>query len=129
MIDASIKILQTINPHQYGVRELASEIKCRPESVIENLKQMEEEGLITIQFKSLNKRGRPKKIPTITELGVEYLRSYDEMQSKKLKARKNDFISVRRDLERKHRLTEKSKSTHDIFFELREALVAIRNST
>lgn len=128
MIDENIEILYSINSQEYGVRELARSIHRRTTSVVENLHQMEEQGLITFKTQLSNTRGRAKKVPIITNLGKEYLRSYNEMQSKTLKAHQSDFKNALKNLELKKRMIERGKNPHDLFVELRETLVAIRNA-
>lgn len=96
--------------------------------MIEDLKRMEEQGLITFIYESSGKKGRPRKMAQATELGKEYLRDFHQMRAKTLSARRIDFESVFKDLELKHRLVSQGKHPHELFMELRDALIDIRSA-
>ena len=100
----------------------------RPATVIATLRRMGEQGLITFEAQASSGKGRPKKIPQITDLGEAYLMRVNEAQRTALKARQTDFDSVVTDLERKQRLIERGSQPHTLFMELREILVAIRDA-
>ena len=128
MIDETVEILQAIKPQSRGIRELAETLHHRPATVIATLRRMEDQGLITFESQASCGKGRPKKIPQITDLGEAYLMRATEVQRTMLKARQTDFDSVVTDLERKQRLIERGSHPHTLFVELRETLVAIRDA-
>ena len=128
MIDETVELLQSISPQQRGVRELAETLHHRPTTIIVTLIRMEFQGLITFESRSSGSKGRPKKAPRITDLGRAYLARFNEMQRNLLRARQTDFESVVTDLERKQRLIERGRHPHNLFVELRETLVAIRDA-
>ncbi len=128
MIGETIELLRFINPPGYGVRDIARNLHHRPNSVIKNLKRMKEQGLITFQLKISNVKGRPKKIPKITDLGIEYLESFNEMQSKILKARKADFDKALKDLKLTERMINRGRKPDELFVALRDVVFSIKGT-
>lgn len=123
-----IEILQSINPHGCGIRDLAKNLHHSPTSIIKGLSRMEEQGLITFQDQLSGNRGRPKKTPEITGLGKEYLKSFNEMRFKMLKARKSDFEKVRKDLELTERMINRGRKPDELFAALRDVVISIKSS-
>ena len=121
-------LLSMLEDNRLGVRELAKRMRRRPASVIMELRRLEDKGLAVFRPESQHDRGRPKKVPVVTELGAEYLRSLRQMESKVLLSGRADIERVRRDLELKHRSVSRGKHPHDLFVELRDAIVDIRDA-
>lgn len=116
--DIRISLLKAMNPHPLGVRELAKKIHIRPKKVISMVKEMEEHGLLEKNVEKRTKKGRPRYMIKPTILGEDYLKTYNELELKPLRSRKNDLIRASRDAEYVKRLVVRGLSPFQLFLEL-----------
>jgi len=120
-LDQRAQILEAISPASCGIREATEELRWAPSRVINLLRKMEGEGLITeVQSNSTrsSKRGRPKKIMACTPLGSEFLEIYRKLKMKPLRARKEDLEHAVKDALYTERLVTNGHSPFELFMEL-----------
>jgi DNA-binding MarR family transcriptional regulator len=123
-MDQIAQILETVLPAELGVREVARELRWAPSRVVNLLKKMEDEGLIVWvedknTYSSMRaRRGRPKKIMACTPLGLDFLKTYEKLKVKALRARKEDLEHAARDAQYTERLVTAGHSPFQLFMEL-----------
>lgn len=129
MLDERVTVLQTIDSNPYCVTEIVQRLRWKTKKTISLLKAMEREGLIDLlESTSSRKKGRPKKVATITLLGKELLRTFAECKKNIIQINENDIRSVVHQVSLRKRLQEQNISPYQRFFELNELAFRIRNS-
>jgi DNA-binding PadR family transcriptional regulator len=93
-------------------------LKWKTAKVISLLRKMNEEKLIDLREGAHLRRGRPKKNMTCTALGFEFLETYRKLETKPIRARKEDFDRAVKDAAYAGRLVENGHSPFQIFMEL-----------
>ena len=89
---------------------------------------MKDEQLIEIKSLDAPKKGRPKKFITATSLGCEFLNDYKKINSKPLRAKKQDLDHAAKDALYAMRLVENGHSPFQVFLELNMIASNIKNS-
>lgn len=117
-LDQRAQILNTIKSAPYGIREVIQKLKWRSSHTISLLEKMKDERLIEFQSTRKNKRGRPKKNITCTHLGLAFLETYKKLQTKPLRARKEDLEHSVKDALYTDRLVANGHSPFKLFLEL-----------
>ena len=112
------QILNTVKLAPCGIREIIQKLRWRSSHIISLLEKMNNERLIEFQFARRNKRGRPKKNITCTPLGLAFLETYKRLQTKPLRARKEDLEHAVKDALYTERLAENGHSPFKLFMEL-----------
>jgi len=122
--DQRAQILETVLPAERGTREVIRTLRWAPSRTVNLLKKMEDEGLIiSVEDDNMHssmraRRGRPKKIMTCTPLGIEFLKTYEKLRMKSLRARKEDLEHAVRDAHYTERLVKAGHSPFQLFMEL-----------
>lgn len=117
-LDQRARILSTVRSAQYGVREVIQKLKWRSSHVISLLEKMQDERLIELQSAHTKRRGRPKKNITCTPLGIAFLETHKKLQTKPLRARKEDLEHAVKDALYTDRLVANGHSPFKLFLEL-----------
>ena len=117
-LDQRAHILNTVTSAPCGVRELIQKLRWRSSHVISLLKKMKDERLIELQCARTRKRGRPKKNITCTPLGLAFLETHKKLQTKPLRARKEDLEHAVKDALYTERLAANGHSPFKLFMEL-----------
>jgi len=112
------KLLKVVNSHPTYVREIIRKLHFRPKTVISLIKDMEEHGLLEKKVEKRNMRGRPKYMIKPTILGKDYLETYEALNLKTLRSRKNDLKKAIKDAEYVKRLEARNLSQFRLFLEL-----------
>lgn len=120
------ELLKVTNPHPCGVRELVKKLHRSTRTVVSLIKEMEEQGLIEINVEKRNTRGRPRYLIKPTSLGEDYLATYNNLELKPLRSRRNDLVRAIRDAEYAMRLESRGLSPFQLFLEL-NSLVTTNN--
>jgi predicted transcriptional regulator len=127
LLENKVSILGYLIKETCGVKELAENITMHPKILIKTLRELERDGHITYMKQTLS-RGRPKKVPVITGLGCEFMRSYQELQNKRLKINRNDVKRAVLQAELAEELVAKGISPYIRFLELTDIVLHIRNT-
>ena len=117
-LDQRAHILNTVRSDPCGVRELIQKLRWRSSHVISLLEKMKDERLIELQRACTRKRGRPKKNITCTPLGLAFLETHKKLQTKPLRARKEDLEHAVKDALYTERLAANGHSPFKLFMEL-----------
>jgi DNA-binding MarR family transcriptional regulator len=117
-LEQQAKILKTATQTPIGIRDLAHTLNMKTANAIALVNKMEQEQLIKTHSQTTNKKGRPKKLVTPTELGTEFLRTYQQLTLKPLRATKADLDHAVRDAQYAKRLVERGKDPFEVFMEL-----------
>jgi len=117
-LDQRAHILNTVRSDPCGVRELIQKLRWRSSHVISLLEKMKDERLIELQRARTRKRGRPKKNITCTPLGLAFLETHKKLQTKPLRARKEDLEHAVKDALYTERLAANGHSPFKLFMEL-----------
>jgi DNA-binding MarR family transcriptional regulator len=128
-LEQRAQILEVVTSVNCGVRDLARMLKWKTAKVISLLRKMNEEKLITLQEGAHLRRGRPKKNITCTSLGFEFLETYRRLETKPIRARKEDFDHAVKDAAYARRLVENGHSPFQIFMELNTIACNIKISS
>lgn len=113
-----IEILKVVDSHPTHVREIVEKLRFRPKTVISLLKDMEEHGLLEKKIEKRNMRGRPRYMINPTILGKDYLKTYEALNLKTLRSRKNDLKKAVKDAEYVKRLEARNLSPFRLFLGL-----------
>jgi DNA-binding HxlR family transcriptional regulator len=127
LLENKVSVLGYLIKETCGVKELAENIVMHPKILIETLRELERDGHIAYKKLALS-RGRPKKVPVITGLGCEFMKSYRELQSKRLKINRNDVKRAVLQAELAEKLVAKGISPYNRFLELTDIVLNIRNT-
>lgn len=127
MLENKVSVLRYLLKGTCGVKELAENIGMHPKILIATLRELERDGHITYKKQALS-RGRPKKVPVITGLGCEFMKSYRELQNKRLKINHNDVKRAVLQTELAEKLVAKGISPYNRFLELTDIVLNIRNT-
>jgi predicted transcriptional regulator len=128
-LEQRARILEITKSTPCGVREIVQLLKLKTSNVISLLKKMEQEQIVTMQFTSRPKKGRPKKCIIPTRLGYEYLDAYKKLSLKSLRATKQDLNRATKDAMYVSRLVENGHSPFEVFMELNMIASNIKNSS
>ncbi len=128
-LDERAQLLDAISSTRTGVKDLISVLNWRPSRVIALLQLMHQERLVDFQSAPSEKRGRPKKILFATPLGLEFLQVYRDLQTKPLRARREDLIHAAEDAQYVQRLLEYGHSPFRLFTELNTIVNNIKISS
>lgn len=112
------ELLNAVKSKDGGVRELASELRRRTDTVVSLIKVMEEQGLLKRETRKPNARGRPRILVKPTTLGEDYLAAYTKLDLKILRSKRADLVQAARDGEYASRLESRGLSVFDLFLEL-----------
>jgi len=127
MFDAEIRLLAMCSERRYGVREMLENLGGSHTGNMHRLKQLESSGALEYEYTS-NGRGRPKKIATLSLLGVTLLdkiRSVNEMMTK---VNDNDVNSVKEQLILRKKIIDSGIDPYERFIEMNDIALNIRNS-
>jgi len=125
-------ILKAVTSSTYascGIRDLAQKLKWKTSTVISLLREMSQEKLIEFQAIRGSTRGRPKKTIKCTNLGLDFLETYEKLRMKPLRARKQDLEHAVKDALYTQRLVDRGHSPFKLFMELNTIVRNIRNSS
>jgi len=111
-------ILEVVESASCGIRDLAKTLKWRTSTVVSLSKKMNEERLIEFRTIKHDNRGRPKKTMAITPLGLDFLETYRKLETKPLRARKQDLEHAVKDALYTQRLINRGHSPFKTFMEL-----------
>ena len=129
MIEERVALLQTINGGDYGVNKLMQLIRFQHDKIIALLRDMEKEGLIIfLKNNNSKRRGRPKKIPRITELGEQMIFDFQKCRRNIIQINDNDIKHCKRQIALREILEKNNISSYQSFFELTDFVFNIRNS-
>lgn len=117
-LDQRAQILNIVKSAPCGVREVIQNLRSRSSNTISLLERMKDERLIEFQIAPRNKRGRPKKKITCTPLGLAFLETHKRLQTKPLRARKEDLEHAVEDALHTQRLVTNGHSPFKLFLEL-----------
>jgi len=113
----------------WGIRDLSQKLKWKTSRIIALSREMNEERLIEFQTIKSPKKGRPKKAIVCTNLGLDFLETYNKLRTKPLRARKQDLEHAAKDALYTERLIVRGHSPFKLFMELNEIARNINNSS
>jgi DNA-binding PadR family transcriptional regulator len=134
-MDQRARVLETVLPGERGIREVIKELGWAPSRIVDLFRKMEDEGLIIwmensdMRSSMRARRGRPKKIMMCTSLGIEFLETYEKLEMKPLRARKEDLEQATRDAQYTERLVTAGHSPFQLFMELNDIVSNIKISS
>ena len=128
-LEQRAQILEISSSSPCGVREIVHLLKLKTSNVISLLRRMQEEQLIETESVAASKKGRPKKCIKTTLLGCEFLDDYKKLNSKPLRARKQDLDHAVKDALYAIRLFDNGHSPFQVFMELNMIASNIKNSS
>ena len=124
VVSLQAQILENISKDVCGIRDLLEVMSYRNETIVNTVREMEDQGLIKTSPKVTGRRGRPKTQMIITELGRDYLAAYMRLEKIGLQASPADFVKAKRDGEYAARLVDRGVDPIQAFIEL-NALVTV----
>jgi len=119
-VDDKAMVLRAVSSSPCSIRVLMEMLHWKTSKALGLIREMEEEGSIELREEKGNKRGRPRRMATVTPLGEEFLRDYKRLEEKRLKARKTDLQRAARDAQYVDRLVEAGQDTFKLFLELND---------
>ncbi len=119
-VDDKVTVLRAARSSPCSIRALMEMLHWKSSKALGLIREMEEEGLIELREEKGNKRGRPRKMPTVTPLGEELLKDYKRLEEKRLRARKTDLQRAVRDAQYVDRLVEAGHDAFKLFLELND---------
>ncbi len=117
-LEAESKLLSIVSERPLGVRELAKAMRKRTQTVVSLIKNMETSGLVDVRPEKGERRGRPRKVVSITVLGEDYLETFEELRVKPLRSSRNDLVRAKREAEYVNRLIARGVDPRRAFLEL-----------
>ena len=114
------ELLRLASTGSTGLLLLARKLRIGPAKLITLLDGMREEGLVDIDEAHSNRAGRPMRRVKATELGMEFLKAFDELMLKTLKSRRAELQRASADAEYAKRLASRGVLPYDLFLELNE---------
>lgn len=103
-----------------GVLRLSRELRIGPARLIRLLDEMREEGLVDIDEIHSKRAGRPMRRVAVTELGKDYMDTYNKLALRLLRSRRADLQRASADADYARRLASKGVPPYDLFLELIE---------
>lgn len=113
-------VLRTLSMQSLGTRELLKLFKKRNKTIINQIHEMKNQGLLRTTPTKPSSRGRPKEKLIVTELGHKYLKTYTKLEHLPLKSTKLDLMKAKRNIEYVNRLISRGKDPFKSFLELNE---------
>lgn len=114
-------ILGALSQPRAGVARMARELHISPSSLIGELAELRESGLVEFSFVRRGKPGRPMRSIEATALGKEYLLACERLERMVPRSRRSDLRRASSDAAYAERLAAIGVSPYALFFEL-EAL-------
>ena len=127
MFDYEIHLLGICSERQLGMREMLRTLGGSHTSNMERIRELETAGALEFAY-TLNGRGRPKKIVTISPLGVTILDKLRSVNVMMIKMNKNDVRSVKEQLRLRKKIVESGIDPYEKFLEMNEVAINIRDS-
>jgi len=112
------QLLSIVKGRAVGVRGLAEAMRMRTQTMVSLIKKMVAMGLVEVSPERVDKRGRPRQVVSITMLGDDYLKTFNELKVKPLRSNRNDLMKARRDAEYVNRLVARGRDPCQAFLEL-----------
>jgi len=100
------------------VRELMNRVPIHRNKAMGLLKNLEDSGLIGFQKES--SRGRPRKIAVVTELGADFLGTFEKLQRSRLWINDKDVQRVAKQVEQVRRLEAMGVDPYQRMLEMAE---------
>jgi DNA-binding PadR family transcriptional regulator len=122
-----VMLLGKLEERTCGVREVITLLGGRPSRVLQMLAKLELEGLVESRLER-GKRGRPKKVYCLTELGRKFLQSYRDCERFRLRTSPEGATRVIRQTREVERLIRAGRSPYQMLWELDEIVRAVKNS-
>ena len=113
-----LAILRALSEPHSGVARMAKELRVGPSSLIGEMADMRESGLLDFGSARTGSRGRPRRSVVATALGTEYLRSHERLERIIPRSRRSDLRRAALDGEYAARLAAGGVSPYALFFEL-----------
>ncbi len=117
-IESRFQLLTSIKGRSLGVREMIKTLSKRAETVVSLIKEMESMGLVEASLSKSLRKGRPRRVISMTILGEDYLNTLNELRVKPLRSSRNDLVKAKRDAEYVRRLLDRGKDPYRAFLEL-----------
>jgi DNA-binding PadR family transcriptional regulator len=127
MLDSEMRLLELCSRRQLGVREILTNLGGSHTGNMHLIKELERSGSLEL-IRSQNGRGRPKRIVTLSPLGIamlDKLRSINEMM---IKMNSNDMHTAVEQLRLRNRIVDSGLDPYERFMEMNEIVLNIRNS-
>ncbi len=126
MFDSEIRLLELCSNKDFGVREILNTLRGSHTSNMRLIKELERSGVLEL-IRSLNGRGRPKKIVALSPLGAVVLDKLRSVNAMMLKMNENDIRNVDKQLRLWHKLIDAGVDPYKRFIEMNEFDRNIRN--
>ena len=127
-IPLETRLLESTLAASLGTLELSRTLHIGPARTIALVRRLCDEGLVAVSHRRGPRAGRPSSEVTPTQLGLEYLRAYRSLESKRLRSRPADLRKAAADGEYARRLAERKAPVYELFFELSGYGNALRGS-
>lgn len=125
-VDAEVLFIAKKDP--VGVRELSRIMRRRTQAVVSAIRRMSAAGLVDVNPEETRRRGRPRRLVSVTPLGEDYLEAYKRLKIKPLRSNRNDMAKAERDADYVNRLVIRGKEPYDAFLELNDLVRAGEDS-
>ena len=127
-VEDESSLLSIVREGPLGVRELAKKMRRKTQSVVSLIKKMVASGLVEMRPERTSRRGRPRQVISMTALGEDYLKTFNELRIKPLRSSKSDLMRAKRDAEYVNRLIDRGKDPYKAFIELNSIVRDSRDS-
>ena len=129
VVGLKVQILENISEDVLGIRDIIKVMPNRNETILNTVREMEDQGLIKTSPWTTGNRGRPKTRLSITTLGKNYLTAYKRLEKTGLQASPADFLKAKRDGEYAARLVDRGVDPFQAFIELNTLVRASRDAS
>ena len=127
MFDYEINLLEICSERQFGMREMLRTLGGSHTTNMQRIRELETAGVLEFIY-AMNGRGRPKKIVTISPLGLAMLDKLRSVNAMMIKINKNDVRNVKEQLRLRKKIIESGIDPYEKFLEMNDVAINIRDS-
>lgn len=127
MFSSEMRLLELCSKRQLGIREVLSVLGGSHTSKTRLIKELERFGILELK-QSPNGRGRPKKLVTLSPLGIMLLENLHAINGMMIKMNDNDIRSALEQLRLRNRIIDSGIDPYERFIEMNEIALNIRDS-
>jgi DNA-binding MarR family transcriptional regulator len=127
MFGSEMQLLELCSKKQLGIREILSILGGSRTSKLRLIKELERSGSLELT-QCPNGRGRPKKIVTLSPLGIMMLENLKSINDMMIKMNENDMLTVLEQLRLRNKIIDSGIDPYERFIEMNEIALNIRNS-
>jgi DNA-binding PadR family transcriptional regulator len=127
MFSSEMRLLELCSKRQLGIREVLSILGGSHTGKMRLIKELERYGVLELN-QSPSGRGRPKKLVTVSPLGVMLLENLRAINGLMIKMNDNDIRSALEQSRLRNRIVDSGIDPYERFIELNEIALNIRDS-